>query len=59
MPGVVVAQALVERGLIESIIAGVGTLSYRLDGYVGQGNSKYVFVAVGVAILVFLFRGRR
>ena len=59
MPGPLFAQALVEHGLLDSIAAGIGSARYRLDGYVGQGNSKYVLVAFAVVVLLYLVRRRR
>ena len=51
------AQAMVERGLLESIAAGLGSARYRLELYVGQGNTIYVVIAV--VVLLVLTRVRR
>jgi hypothetical protein len=51
------AQAIVERGLLDSIAAGLGNARYRLELYVGQGNTIYVVIAV--VVLLFLTRVRR
>jgi hypothetical protein len=53
----VVAQAMVEHGLLDSIAAGLGNARYRLELYIGEGNTIY-FVAAMVIILV-LTRVRR
>jgi len=46
------AQAMVERGLLDSIAAGVSSARYRLELYVGDGNAIYVVIAA-VLLLVF------
>ena len=51
------AQAMVERGLLDSIAAGLGNARYRLELYVGQGNTVYVVAAV--VVLLVLTRVRR
>jgi len=51
------AQAMVERGLLDSIAAGLGNARYRLELYVGQGNTIYVLAAV--VVLLVLTRVRR
>ncbi len=53
----VVAQALVEHGMLDSLAAGVTRLRYQLDAYVGEGRSVYVLVAA--VVLLFLLIGRR
>jgi hypothetical protein len=45
------AQALVERGLLDQISAGLSSAKYQLELYAGQGNTIYVVIAV-VVILV-------
>jgi len=51
------AQAMVERGLLDSIAAGLGNARYRLELYVGQGNTIYVVIAV--VVLLVLTRVKR
>ena len=51
------AQALVERGLLDSIAAGLGSAKYRIELYVGQGNAIYVVIAA--VVLLVLTRVRR
>jgi hypothetical protein len=53
------AQAMVERGLLDSIVAGLGDARYRLELYVGQGNAVYVAVAVVVLLLATRVRRQR
>jgi len=51
------AQAMIEHGLLDSIAAGVGNVRYRLELYIGEGNTLY-FLAAAVVLLV-LTRVRR
>ena len=53
----VVAQAVVERGLLDSIAAGLSSARYRLELYVGEGNAIYVVIAA--VLLLVLTRVRR
>ncbi|MFB3855317.1 MAG: hypothetical protein ACE148_16070 [Vicinamibacterales bacterium] len=55
----VVAQALIERGLLDSVAAGIRGAAYRLDELVGPGNSKWVFIGAAALFLFFLFRRPR
>ncbi len=52
------AQALVERGLIDSFISGVWSALVQVDYYVGEGNTKWALVALAV-VMAFLLRPRR
>jgi uncharacterized protein (TIGR03382 family) len=53
------AQALVEHGLLDSMAAGIVTARDRLEIYIGRGNSTYLLIALGVVLLVLLVRRRR
>jgi len=55
----VFAQALVERGLLDSIAAGIRGVGYRLDEFVGPGNSKWVLIAAAAVFIFFMFRRPR
>jgi len=52
------AQALVERGLIDSFISGVWSALVQVDYYVGEGNTKWLLVALAV-VMALLLRPRR
>lgn len=54
---VLLAQAMVERGLLDSIAAGVSSARYRLELYVGEGNA--IWVVIGVVVLLVLTRVKR
>jgi len=53
------AQALVERGLLDQISAGLSSAKYQLELYVGQGNTIYVIVAVILVIVLTRVRRNR
>lgn len=48
---------MVERGLLDSMAAGLGSARYRLELYIGQDNTIYVLAAV--IVLLVLTRIRR
>ena len=51
------AQAMVEHGLLDSISAGLANAKYQVELYVGQGNAIYVVIAA--VVLLVLTRVRR
>ena len=51
------AQAMVERGLLDSIAAGLSDARYRVELYVGEGNA--IWVVIGVVVLLVLTRVKR
>jgi len=53
----VVGQAMVEYGLLDSIAAGLSSAKYQLELYVGQGNT--IYVVIGVVLLLVLTRVKR
>ena len=53
------AQAIVEHSLLDSLAAGFQTLIDQTDYYVGTGNSKWVIVALAVVLAVIFFRPSR
>jgi hypothetical protein len=53
------AQALVERSLIESLVAGFDRALLQLDRFVGHGNGKWAAGALALAVLFFVLRPRR
>ena len=52
------SQALVERGLIDSFVAGVWSALMQVDYYVGQGNTKWLLIGLAV-VMAFLLKPRR
>ena len=54
---IVLAQAMVEHGMLDSISAGLSSAKYQLELYVGQGNTTYL--VIGVVLLLVLTRVKR
>jgi hypothetical protein len=52
------AQALVERGLLDSMVSSIWSALMNVEYYIGEGNSKWVLVALAVVMAV-LFKSRR
>ena len=45
-----VAQALVERGLLAGFIDSIGAALLQMDYYIGQGNAKWALVALALVL---------
>jgi hypothetical protein len=45
-----VAQALVERGMLAGFIDSIGAALLQMDYYIGQGNTKWVLVGLAVVL---------
>ena len=54
-----VAQALLERGLIEGVITGIGTLLGRLSFAVQEHPWLWIVIALVLAVLIQGGGGRR
>lgn len=52
-------QALVERGLLDSMAAGLAHVRYRLELYIGEGNAVYLLAAAVIVLVVMKIRLRR
>ncbi len=53
------AQAMAEYGLLTSLVAGLNAARYRLEVYIGAGNTGYLFIGLTTIILLLLVRRRR
>ena len=53
-----VAQAMAEHGLLDAMAAGIAGARYRLELYIGEGNTIYFLVVAGVLLALFLSRRR-
>ena len=58
-PHMLFAQALVERGLLDSMVSSVWSALMQIDYYVGEGNAKWVLIALAVVMAIAFFRPRR
>lgn len=54
----VIAQALAERAMLDSIAAGFATARYQLELWMGPGNAKWVVIAALVALAFWAFKRR-
>ncbi len=52
------AQAMVERGLLDSIASGIGRLRYQVDAYFGHDGASYLVMG-GLLLLAWLLVRRR
>ncbi len=55
----ILAQTMAEYGLLNSLVAGFANLQYRIETYIGQGNSKYLLLGALVLLILLLARNRR
>jgi len=59
MHGLLLAQALVEHGLLSSMAAGVAQARYQVEAYLGPNGPTYLLVGAVAIFLVLLGRRRR
>ncbi len=55
----ILAQTLVEYGVLNSIAAGFAAARQRVEVYIGTGNTKYMLAIVLGVIILLLARRRR
>jgi len=55
----IVAQAIVEHGMLDSVSSGLAGARYRLELYIGEGNTIYVLIGAAALLILFLFMRRR
>jgi hypothetical protein len=53
------AQALVERGLLDSFVSSVWNALTRLDYYIGEGNAQWVLIGLAVVMAFIFFKPKR
>jgi hypothetical protein len=56
---VFLAQTMAEYGVLTSLVAGLNAARYRLEAYIGTGNSKYLVIGLGALVFLMLVRRRR
>ena len=54
-----IAQAIVERGMLEGISNGLMDIKYAVEARVGEGNAKWLLVAMVCLVLFWALRRRR
>jgi hypothetical protein len=55
----IIAQAIVERGLLDTLVDGFLTILDRADYYIGTGNTKWALVALAVLLAFVFFKPAR
>ena len=55
----IIAQAIVERGLLDTLVDGFLTILDRADYYIGPGNTKWALVALAVLLAFVFFKPSR
>ena len=53
------AQALVERGLLDSMVSSIWSALTQLNYYVGEGNNKWLLIGLAVVLGFLFLRPRR
>ena len=51
-----IAQAIVERGLLDSLVAAFTTGLDQVDYYIGTGNAKWVLIGLAIVLAVVFFK---
>lgn len=55
----VFAQALVERGLLDSMVSSIWSALMQVDYYIGDGNTKWVLIGLAVVLAFIFLKPRR
>jgi hypothetical protein len=53
------AQALVERGLLDSMVSTFWSALADVDYYLGEGNSKWLLIVLAIVMALVFFKPRR
>jgi hypothetical protein len=54
-----IAQAVVERGLLDSLVDVFLSAVDRVDYYIGAGNTKWALIGLAVLMAVLFFKPSR
>lgn len=54
-----IAQAIVEHGMLDSLAAAFQTAVDQVDYYVGSGNAKWMLIGLAVVLAVVFFKPSR
>lgn len=55
----VIAQAIVEHGLLDSLAAAFTTALDQVDYYIGTGNAKWVLIGLAIVLAAVFFKPSR
>jgi hypothetical protein len=54
-----IAQAIVEHGMLDTLVSAFQTAVDQVDYYVGTGNAKWVLIGLAVVLAVVFFKPSR
>jgi hypothetical protein len=54
-----IAQAVVEGGLLDTVVAAVTSGVEQFSYYIGTGNTKWVLIGLAVIMAIVLFKPKR
>jgi hypothetical protein len=54
-----IAQAIVERGMLDGISNGLMRIKYAVEAQVGDGNAKWLLLAMMCLLIFWALRPRR
>lgn len=54
-----VAQALVERGLLDSMVSSIWSALMQVDYYIGEGNTKWALIGLALVMAFIFLKPRR
>jgi len=54
-----IAQAIVERGLLDSLVGAFMTALDQVDYYIGTGNAKWVLIGLAIVLAAVFFKPTR
>lgn len=54
-----IAQAIVEHGLLDSLVSAFTTALEQVDYYIGTGNAKWALIGLAVVLAAVFFKPSR
>jgi hypothetical protein len=54
-----IAQAVVEGGLLDTVVASIRSGMEQVGYYIGTGNTKWVLIGLAVVMAIVLFKPKR
>lgn len=54
-----IAQAIVEHGLLDSMAAAFTTALDQMDYYIGTGNAKWMLIGLAIVLAAIFFKPSR
>jgi hypothetical protein len=54
-----IAQAIVEHGFLDSLVAAFTTAADQVDYYIGAGNAKWALIGLAIVLAAVFFKPSR